>query len=99
MVPIIKEEEYFTRLELEQKRKIEREKQQRHAEEEKKKIKELHYMRCPKCGMELSEIDHKSVKIDKCYTCNGIWLDAGELETISRLDQSVMLNVFNFLKK
>jgi uncharacterized protein with PIN domain len=99
MAPKIKEEEYFTRLELERKRKIEEEKQKRHAEEEKNTLKELHYMRCPKCGMELSEIDHKSVKIDKCHTCNGIWLDAGELETISKLEQTVRNTIFDIFRK
>lgn len=99
MAPKVKEEEYFTRLELERKRKIEEEKRKRHAEEEKNALKELHHMRCPKCGMELTEIDHKSVKIDKCYTCNGIWLDAGELEAISKLEQTIRNTIFDIFRK
>ncbi len=99
MVTKVKEEEYFTRLELERKRKVEEEKEKRQTEEEKKKLKALHHMRCPKCGMELSEIDYKGVTIDKCFICNGIWLDEGELETISTLEQSVMNSLFNFFRK
>ncbi len=99
MTPNLKEEEYFNRLELEKKEKAEAEKQKRESEEKKKILKELHHMQCPKCGMELSEVDYKGIKIDKCFSCNGIWLDAGELETISKLDQSVMVTLFDFFKK
>jgi len=42
-------------------------------------------MHCPKCGMDLVEIDYNDIKVDKCTGCEGIWLDAGELETV--LDQ------------
>ncbi len=42
-------------------------------------------MRCPKCGMELIEISYKKLKIDKCSSCEGIWLDAGEFEQVTEL--------------
>ncbi|MFH1976649.1 MAG: zf-TFIIB domain-containing protein [Pseudomonadota bacterium] len=58
-------------MEFERKKKI---------EEEKKRLKEFHFMKFPKCGMELLEIDYRSIKIDKCSECDGIWLDAGEME-------------------
>ncbi|MEQ8172513.1 MAG: zf-TFIIB domain-containing protein, partial [Candidatus Eremiobacterota bacterium] len=53
----------------------------RRLEEEKQKLKELHYMRCPKCGLELEEVTFMNILIDICNECNGIWLDKGELET------------------
>jgi len=28
-----------------------------------------------KCGMNLVEIDYKSIKVDRCSSCEGIWLD------------------------
>ncbi|MBI5183324.1 MAG: zf-TFIIB domain-containing protein [Nitrospinae bacterium] len=96
--PSEKEEEYFVRMEYERKRKIEEEKQKRLAEEEKKRLKELHYMRCPKCGMELIEIDYKGIKVDKCSGCEGIWLDAGELEAVSRLEKSGFDKLFNLFR-
>ena len=97
--PSEKEEEYFAKLEFEKMRKIELKKQENLAESEKKKLKELHFMRCPKCGMELLEIDYKSIKVDKCSGCEGIWLDAGELETISRFDKLVLDKLFSVFKK
>ena len=64
-----KEEEFIARAEFERLKKKEAEKQQNLAEEEKKRLKELHFMRCPKCGMELIEIDYKGIKVDKCSGC------------------------------
>jgi hypothetical protein len=93
------EEEYIARMEYEKKKKLEEEKHKRLAEEEKKRLKELHYMRCPKCGMELIEIDYKGIKVDKCSECEGIWLDAGELESLSRLEKTGLDKLFSVFKK
>jgi hypothetical protein len=47
-----------------------------------------HFMKCPKCGANLTEQQFHQVKIDTCPECKGLWLDAGELDLISRIDQS-----------
>jgi uncharacterized protein len=47
-----------------------------------------HYMKCPKCGADLAEREYHHVKIDVCPDCNGMWLDAGELELIEKIDHS-----------
>jgi hypothetical protein len=97
--PSEREEEYFVRMEFERKKKSEEERQKKMAEGEKKKLKELHYMKCPKCGMELIEIDYKGIKVDKCSGCEGIWLDAGELEAISKVEKKVLDKLFDVFKK
>jgi uncharacterized protein len=97
--PSEKEEEYFARLELERKKKAEEEKLKQFAEGEKQRLKELHHMRCPKCGMELAEVEFKGVHIDKCLNCEGIWLDAGELETVSRFEKKSLDKLFSLFKK
>ncbi len=97
--PSEQEEEYFARMEFERKKKIEEEKHKKLGEEEKRRLKEVHYMRCPKCGMELIEIDYKGIKIDECSECEGIWLDAGELETVSRLEKTGLDKLFSVFKK
>ncbi len=97
--PSEKEEEYFARLEYERRKKIEEEKHKQLAEQEKKRLRELHFMRCPKCGMELIEIDYKNIKVDKCSECEGIWLDAGELESVSKLEKSGLDKLFGVFKK
>ncbi len=82
--PSEKEEEYFKKQEIERLRKLQEEKKKLLKEEERKKLKELHYMKCPKCGMDLQEIEYKDIKIDKCFSCEGIFLDKGELEQVIR---------------
>jgi uncharacterized protein with PIN domain len=47
-----------------------------------------HYMRCPKCGGQLEEVEFHHVKIDRCTDCGGVWLDKGELEMLEHVDQS-----------
>lgn len=99
MRPSEREEEYVARMEYERKKKLEHEKHLKLAEEEKKRLKDMHFMRCPKCGMELIEIDYKSIKIDKCSECEGIWLDAGELEAVAKLEKTGLDKLFGVFKK
>ena len=97
--PTEKEEEYFARLEFEKRKKLEAEKQAQIMEEEKRKLKELHYMRSPKNGMHLIEIDYKRIAVDKCSSCEGVWLDAGELEAVSEMDKGALDKLFSVFKK
>jgi len=96
--PSEKEEEYFAKMQFEKKKKIEEEKHKKLAAEEKNRLKNLHFMRCPKCGMELIEIDYKNIKIDKCSECEGIWLDAGELDSVSKIEKSGLDKLFSVFK-
>lgn len=77
------EDEYFARVEAEKKRKRAEEYHRQLDEAERQKLKETHWMRCPKCGMELHEIVFRGVRMDKCFHCQGIFLDDGELEKIT----------------
>ncbi len=97
--PSEKEAEFIARMEYERRKKIEEEKHKKLKEEEKNKLKELHHMRCPKCGMDLLEIDYKNIKVDKCSECEGIWLDAGELEAVSKLEKGGLDKLFSVFKK
>ena len=86
-------------MEFERKKKSKEGKQKKMAEGEKKKLKELHDMKCPKCGIELIEIYYRGIKVDKCSRYEGIWLDAGELETILKIEKKVLDKWFNVFKK
>jgi len=81
-----KEEEYFLRKEAE-KLKAHAEKVKHEMKQaEQDRLKQLHFMRCPKCGMELEEIEFRQVKLDKCFSCGGVWLDDGELEQVAKAE-------------
>ena len=83
-----KEEEYFARQEVERRRQREAGKQKEMEASEKQRMKELHFMHCPKCGMQLMEVDYKNLKIDECKACKGIWLDHKELDAVVALAQT-----------
>ena len=86
------EDEYFARQELERRKQWAKERASKMATEEKQRLRDLHYMKCPKCGMDLHTIELHGVKIDQCPSCNGMWLDAGELEQLTRPDHAGVLN-------
>ena len=80
--PTNPEEEYFLREEIEKKRKLALKQAEETEVARKAELKKLHFMHCPKCGMELHTIEKGKVEVDACFNCQGIWLDAGELERI-----------------
>ncbi|MCW5979091.1 MAG: zf-TFIIB domain-containing protein [Bryobacteraceae bacterium] len=82
--PSSSEEEYFARNEAQLKKKLAEERQAKMLEEDRERQKQLHYMRCPKCGMQLEEIEYGGVKLDKCFGCEGVWVDKGELEAVTQ---------------
>lgn len=84
------EEEFFARLEAERRRTLAEERQARLAEEERERERALHFMKCPKCGMQLEEIDFGGVRVDRCSACEGIWLDRGELEAVRHKEAGFM---------
>jgi hypothetical protein len=97
--PSKKEEEYFARQMFEEKQKIEQDKQHKLAAAERRKAKELHFMKCPKCGMNLVEIDYRNIKVDRCSACEGVWLDSGELAQVVRLEKSALDRLFSVFSK
>ena len=96
--PSEKEEEHFARIEFENKKRLEQIKAEKLAFQEKKQLKELHHMKCPKCGMQLVEIDYKGIKIDRCTGCTGVWLDAGELEQVAEFEHAGLKKFFKVFK-
>jgi protein-arginine kinase activator protein McsA len=85
--PSTKEEEYIAKLEAEKLKKIAEERERNLAQKQKEELKQLHWMRCPKCGMELQTIKYQTIEIDRCFSCNGTWLDEGELEKVAGAEQ------------
>lgn len=93
--PSEKEEEYILRQEWDRRKQVEQERQNRLAKEERENLKKLHYMKCPKCGMEMISLDFKGIVVDRCTNCEGLYLDKGELDAILKKDKSVIDRVFN----
>ena len=50
-----------------------------------------HYMKCPKDGFDLTSQEYHGVQIETCPHCNGMWLDAGELEVVGQEERPALL--------
>ena len=82
--PSDREDEYFMRMEAEKLSNYRSELDKKRDEEGKKHRQETHWMKCPKCGHDLEEINYQDIMIDRCPDCKGIWLDHGELELLGK---------------
>jgi uncharacterized protein len=80
--PSESEDEYFARLELEKRKQWEKDRAAERSVEEKKKLKEQHFMKCPKCGHDLHSFELRGISLDRCVNCNGTWFDAGEMDQL-----------------
>ena len=93
------EDEYFSRIEKELLKQAAERNKNTQSKEEKEQLKALHYMKCPKCGMDLIELDFKGMLIDECPTCKGMWLDAGEFDSLVKIEKSSLERLFSVFKK
>jgi uncharacterized protein len=98
--PSEKEEEYFLKVEAARLKKIAEDRDKEMKKKERDEIKKLHWMHCPKCGHELETITIHHVDVDRCFHCNGLWLDDGEFEKLVKVETtkknilSSMLKIF-----
>ena len=72
--------------------------QQATVETEKHRLKELHWMHCPKCGQKLTTGHNGAVEIDLCPSCRGVWLDANELEAIISSESGFLKSCLKILR-
>jgi uncharacterized protein len=79
-------EEYFERQELEVRRKRAWERTETMKTDERTRLKTLHFMKCPKCGMDLQTIELQGTSVDQCLVCRGTWLDQREIERLLERD-------------
>jgi Zn-finger nucleic acid-binding protein len=64
---------------------------------ERRFLKVLHWMHCPKCGHELSTEQFDSVEINICPSCRGIWLDLQQIQHIVSTDHGFLRSFLRLL--
>ena len=74
------EERYFHAKEVALLKKKREELDAARRQRERGEAKAQHWMKCPKCGADLREIELDGIMVDKCRGCEGIFFDRGELE-------------------
>lgn len=77
------EDEYFAREDAEKLHRLHQEKLKELSAKEMDERKQLHWMKCSKCGYDLQTIKWRAVEIEKCFNCGAVVLDDGELEKLA----------------
>ena len=62
--------------------KREAERRAKETEAERARLKQLHWMKCPKCGHDMKTESLEGIEIDRCTFCEGVFLDPGEIEEL-----------------
>jgi acetyl-CoA carboxylase beta subunit len=62
--------------------KREAERRAKETQEQRAKLKKLHWMKCPKCGHDMKTEALEGIEIDRCTFCEGFFLDQGEIEEL-----------------
>ncbi len=55
-----------------------------------KKIEKVYgeeLLTCPQCSVKMEKLKKEGVVIDVCRKCNGMWVDAGEMEKLAEMAQ------------
>jgi hypothetical protein len=89
--PSSTEEEFFVREDAEKRRKLALAVKREAAVAELNRLREMHHMRCPKCGAELQATSFRGVEVDLCGSCGGFFLDAGEIDRVERPEANGVL--------
>ena len=89
--PSQEEEEYFAKEDAARRHALAVEKARQLEQEQLTALKAMHWMKCPKCGFDLESMTFKGLVVDKCFHCNGTWLDAGELEALAGTERHGLL--------
>lgn len=92
--PTKTEDEYFAKEEAEKAKRLKDKISHETEQEERDRVQAICYMKCPKCGGALNEVTFRGIRIDRCSSCSGVWLDEGELEKLAGTeDKSVIADI------
>ena len=97
--PSHEEEEFFAKEEATRMHNLAMERARKMKEEELAQLKALHFMHCPNCGFDLQKVRFKGLGVDKCFHCNGTWLDAGELETLAGKESDFLRRIVSVFQR
>lgn len=87
------EDEYFARIEAQKRLNAHVKRAAAVAVEEKLRLRELHFMHCPKCGTKLHEEALDGISVDLCPSCRGIFMDDGELIKLTERPKGILSKV------
>lgn len=96
--PSKNEEEYFAKQEVDKAERLSKEFGAKYKNEEKQKMKDLHFMHCSKCGMELQSITFQGFILEKCFHCGVYVLDEDEFEKLAGREEGFLSSIVGLFK-
>ena len=90
---------FFDRIDELRSRRIELDRER--ADRELEQSEQAFWMICPKCGDLMEEQESESVKLERCETCGGLYLDRGEVDLLLSIvsgDRDGLRRLHNALK-
>lgn len=96
--PSRSEDEYFAKQEVEKKKKLAEEVAEKYKEQEKEKLKMIHHMHCPHCGMDMQSVTFKGFVIEKCFECGSVCLNHDEFEKLAGEEEGFISNIVGLFK-
>lgn len=97
--PSSSEDEFFAKEDAEKKRRLAQEVSKQLAADERKRLRDLHHMHCPKCGLKMQEVRLRGMDVEVCFACGGIFLDKGEIDIIAAPQQKGLMGaILNWFK-
>lgn len=96
--PTSSEDEFFARENAEKIKRHNKKLQEEGVEAEKEMMKSLHWMKCPECGMNLSSVVFRGISIEKCSTCEGVFIHHEDVEKLTGEESSIIKSLSNLFK-
>jgi len=94
------EDEFFAKEDAEKKRRLSLQVAKQLAADERKRLRDLHFMHCPKCGLKMEEVRLRGLDVEVCFACGGVFLDKGEIDFIAAPQQKgIMSAILNWFKE
>lgn len=81
------EDEFFAKEEAE----LLKEQRRRAREAADEAARKTHYMKCPKDGHDMEQVELQGVTVERCLHCKGVFLDAGELAAVVAQEDMTLL--------
>lgn len=93
------ENEYFVREDAERIRKLAHTLRKQLEVAERERLRNLHWMRCPRCGDEMHAVTFRGMVAELCLACRGLFLDERELAHLApRSAHGVMSGILNWFR-
>ncbi len=92
------EADYFMREESASTHKLREQNRRLHKKAEDEKLRELHHMKCPKCGHDLMTKRLSYIDVDQCSSCGVLVLAPTDIERFIAEEKSVLKAFIDFFQ-